>query len=98
MQEYYSYSNDIGCFVYYNCPQLNEEEFYVTVYKEKNIKIDWLLEYPKEITSFKKRIKGIKYLLKNWRKDYWELIASLIKKEIQEKNSLFGLRIDKKCF
>ena len=49
--------------------------------------------YAKELGAFNQRHKGLKWLFKDRRPDFWQMIADIIKKEIETNNSVFGLKI-----
>ena len=92
--EYFKYKNKNGCFAYYQWVQFGEYEFSVT-YDQTFRKIQLFEEYPKYFAFFKNKHKGIKWLFKDSRKDYWEMISNIIKDEIASKGSLFGIQMSK---
>lgn len=86
------YENKNGCFKYYQWPQFGESEFSVlSDYEFK--KINLFLIYPEYFALFKKQHSGIKWFFKDKRKDYWAMIATILKHEISVNNSLFGLKV-----
>lgn len=89
---YFWYYNEYGCFTYYQWEQFQEEEFSVK-YNGSHRIIDFSILNPKEICAFYKTHKGIKWLFKDKRKEYWHMIAQLIKNEIQKTGTLFGIKI-----
>lgn len=86
------YENKNGYFKYYQWPQFNESEFSV-LFDNEFKKINLFEIDPKYFSLFKKQHSGIKWLFKDKRQDYWNMIATILKHEISISNSLFGLKI-----
>lgn len=90
----YTYINKYGKFEYYQWQQFDESRF-IIYYKGESRIINMFHESPKKIGNFNFESKGFKGLLKDSRQEYWKIIAEIIKNNISETGSLFGLRIDK---
>jgi hypothetical protein len=92
--EYFKYTNKYGNFVYYQWLQFGEKQFSVK-YNQTFKVVDLQLQFSKEFVCFKKTHSGITWWFKDKRKEYWNMIASIIKKEIKHSNTLFGLPIER---
>ena len=90
--DYCKYSNQYGKFTYYEWMEFGEREFSV-IYNQQFRKININEEYPKMVSEFHHSHKGIKWFFKDKRKDYWEMIANIIKNEITATGTLFGIKI-----
>lgn len=91
-EEFYKFVNEFGYFQYYEWSQFKDSEFSVVCNQEFKI-IRLFDEYPQIFSMFNKRHKGVKWFFKDQRKDYWTMIASILRLEIKTKGSLFGLKI-----
>lgn len=91
---HYYYKNIFGVFEYFEWKQFNEEKFFATYNNESKI-IDMFLENPKKIGNFVYNNKKIEILFSDRRMEYWNLIASIIKNEIENTNTLFGIPINR---
>lgn len=91
--ENYLYKNKYGYFNYYEWEQFGEYEFSVKISNQESKIINFFEYYPKQISSFNSNHTGIKWLFKDKKKDYWKMIADLIKLEIANNHCLFGLKI-----
>jgi len=94
---YYCYANDNGVFVYYFYEQFKDEAFYI--FRESNVeRIILPYKYPREVEKFHHAHKGIKWTFKGIRTNYWkewyDLVATLQKQEIERTGTLWGLPID----
>lgn len=88
----YFYTNEFGTFRYYEWEQFGEKEF--TIKTNQEIKtLDTFFEYHKLMSSFKFKKKSLKNLFKNMNNEYWYTIGEIIKEEIAESGSLFGLKL-----
>lgn len=90
--ETYSFENEYGVFKYYEWTQFKEEKFSV-LFNNQYEEINMFLRYPKLFTEFNEKHKGIKWRFKDHKADYWDMIARIIELEINNNNSLFGLRL-----
>lgn len=88
----FKYFNDNGSFSYYQWEQMQEYEFSV-IYNQYYKKLEMQLLFPKEFALFNQQHKGLRWLFKDKREDYWNMIAGLIKGEIKNTGSLFGLML-----
>ena len=99
---HYIYTNEFGYIEVYERAQFDEYEIRVqdTTYFNRNgihgiyfKRIDLKETYKKEFKQFNKQHRGIKWWFKSPIDDYWQMIADIIKKEIETSNSVFGLKI-----
>lgn len=90
--EHYVFRNDNGYFEFYEWAQFDESEIHVK-YDEVFKKINLIEYYPKIIGEFNQTHRGIKWFFKDTRNDYWDMISKIIKLEINNKKSIFGLTI-----
>ena len=88
----YVFHNQYGNFIYWEWPQFSEDGFEVQTL-DKKIPVNILEEYPEVYNEYSKSHKGIKWLFKDIQVDYWDMIASIIKLEIQSTGKLFGLNL-----
>ena len=89
---YYIFSNKYGSFGYYEWAQFDDSEFFVkynSIYKRINL-IEY---YPKIVANFTIEHKGIRWLFADTREDFWKMVSWIVKEEIKNKNTIFGLRI-----
>lgn len=90
----YIYKNKFGHFEYYEWRQFQETSF--SVYANNECKtIDMLHVNPKIIGEFQQKNKGLKGFFSDNRKEYWNIIANIIKNEIATSHNLFGLKLIK---
>ncbi|MBQ7761832.1 MAG: hypothetical protein IJ400_07235 [Clostridia bacterium] len=89
---HYVFNNKNGYIEFYEWKQFNESAIFVK-YDMISKKINLIEEYPKVVGQFYKIHKGVKWLFKDERNDYWEMIAKIIATEINNKKSIFGLKI-----
>ena len=90
-EEFYSYKNRYGSFNYYQWAHFGEYRFSVMNSNGiQDIRFNEL--YPNIVAQFNKDHKGLKWLFKDSREDYWNMIASILRLEINKNNSLFGLK------
>ena len=87
---HYIFKNRNGHIEFYEWKQFDESEIFVK-YDMISKKINIVEEYPQIVTKFNKTHKGIKWFFVDDRNDYWEMISDIIKKEIDKKQSIFGL-------
>lgn len=88
----YVFKNRYGNIEFYEWEQFNESAFFVA-YDLISKKINLIEEYPKIFGLFNQDHKGIKYFFKDYRNDYWEMISKIIKLEIKNTKTIFGLKI-----
>ena len=89
---HYIFNNKNGCIEFYEWAQFNESAFFVN-YDMISKKINLIEEYPKIVAHFYKTHKGIKWFFKDDREDYWQMISEIIKIEINNNKSIFGLKL-----
>lgn len=89
---HYIFKNKNGFIEFYEWPQFNESEIFVN-YNMISKKINLIVEYPKIVGKFYQEHKGIKWFFKDKRYDYWEMISEIIKVEINNNESIFGLKL-----
>lgn len=87
---HYVFSNSYGYIEFYEWEQFEESEIRVKCYQEfkKIILID---HYPEIVGEYTKNHVGIKWFFKDERNDYWDMISTIIKLEIDNKKNIFGL-------
>ena len=90
--DHYIFKNRNGYIEFYEWAQFNESEFFVK-YDMISKKINLIIEYPQIMGEFKQNHKGFKWLFKDKRHDYWEMIANIIQTEITINNNIFGLKL-----
>ncbi len=90
-EQKYVFRNQYGVFQYYCCP-FEESEFSV-LYDQTFRVVDLKLLYGKEFAKFRKNHSGIKWWFKSSSRDYWKMIANLLRRQIANCGTLFGLRI-----
>jgi len=90
--DHYLYKNKFGRFEFYEWRQFQEASFFVYANEECKT-IDMLIEQPKEIGEFQQKQRGLKRVFVDNRKEYWDIIASIIKNEISKNGDLFGLKL-----
>lgn len=86
------YENANGYFMYYQWEQFGESEFSVCC-NQTFLKVSLIEKYPHIFAQFRKNHRGIKWFFKDSRKDYWEMVSSILRNEIENNGSLFGLYI-----
>lgn len=91
-EEYYIFRKQDSCFTYYQWNEMKEYKFTV-VFDQEFKEIRLFERYPQELELFRKNHTGIKWIFKDYREDYWKMIADIIKKEIQSTGFLFGIKI-----
>ena len=89
---HYIFKNPNGYLEFYEWEQFNESAIFIK-HGLISRKIDLLEEYPKITAKFLQTHKGIKWLFKDDRAEYWEMVAEIIKSEISRKKSIFGLNV-----
>lgn len=89
----YTYTNKYGRFEYYQWQQFGESRFSV-FYEEEYKIVNMFHESPREIGKFNSQSKGFKIFLKDRRQKYWYMIAKIIKSNIKDTGTLFGLRVN----
>lgn len=89
---HYIFKNINGCIEFYEWPQFHESAIFVN-YDMISKKINLIEEYPKMVGQFNKIHKGVKWFFKDDRNDYWEMVSKIIRIEINNKKSIFGLKI-----
>lgn len=92
--DHYLFKNTYGTFEYYEWPQFGEKEFYIS-YEGESKRIDMLLENPKMISLINHKKRGIKGFFYDEREDYWTVIEQIVRNEIKETGTIFGLRVEK---
>lgn len=93
---FYHFCNPNGCFTYYEWPQFEDKEYFVAIINEPKKSINIFENYKELLDQWNKKHSGIKWFFKDKRKDYWGLIASIIKKEISKTGHFFGIKVNKK--
>lgn len=88
--DHYVFRNKHGKIEFYEREQFQDSAVFVN-YDMTSKKIDLLSEYPQIVGKFNHNHRGIKWLFKDKRHDYWEMIATVVRKEIENHNSIFGL-------
>lgn len=89
---HYIFKNKNGHIEFYEWKQFGEFAILVK-YDMISKTINLVEEYPKMIGQFNQNHKGIKWLFKDDRNDFWEMISKIIKNEIRNKKSIFGLSV-----
>lgn len=91
-EEFYSYKNRYGSLNYYQSQEFGDYRF--SVMNSEGIRdINFVELYPSVVAQFNKAHRGFRWLFKDLRIDYWNMIALIIKMEIENTGSLFGLKI-----
>ena len=90
--EHFFFKNELGHIEFYEWAQFNEFKINVKI-RNCSKRINMPVLYAKELGAFNQRHKGLKWLFKDKRPDFWQMIADIIKKEIETSNSVFGLKI-----
>jgi len=89
---HYVFKNKYGRFEYYEWKQFQESSF--CIYANDECKtIDMLQENPKIIGKYWQQNKGLKGFFCDNRREYWIIIANILKKEIKNTSFLFGLKV-----
>ena len=89
---HYIFENMSGYIEFYEWEQFGEFGIYVKYDKIfKEIKL--IEHYPKIFGKFKESHKGLKWIFKDTRFDFWEMISEIVRSEIDNKNNVFGLKI-----
>ena len=89
---HYVFKNNNGYIEFYEWPQFDESAIFVK-YDMISKKIDLIVEYPKVVGKFNRSHQGFIWFFKDQRYDYWEMIALIIKEEIDNTNTVFGVKI-----
>lgn len=89
---HYIFKNTNGFIEFYEWGQFDESSIFV-IYDMISKKINLIEEYPKMVAQFNQTHKGIKWLFKDDRYDYWEMISKIIKIEINNNKNIFGLKL-----
>ena len=92
--DHYIFKNRHGYIEFYEWEQFQDSAVFVN-YDMTSKKIDLFLEYPKIVGKFNHNHRGIKWLFKDKRQDYWEMVATVIRMEIENHKSVFGLNVEK---
>ncbi len=88
----YSYKNEYGKFEYYEWMQFGESRF--TIYFDNECRtINMINEAPKDIGKYNHEFKGMKVLFKDRREQYWQIIETIVRKNINDSGTLFGLKL-----
>lgn len=90
--EHFFFKNELGYIEFYVWEQFNEFEINVKIGNCLK-RINMPVLYAKELGDFKYKHRGIKWWFKDERPDFWQMIADIVKKEIETSNSVFGLKI-----
>lgn len=89
---HYIYKNKFGYFEYFEWSQFQESRFTRNSNFEcKNI--DMLIENPKIYGKFNSKKRGFLGFFKDYRIEFWQTIAEIIKNEINKSGTLFGLKL-----
>lgn len=89
---HYIFKNKNGFIEFYEWQQFNESSIFVN-YDMVSKRINLIEEYPKIVGEFNQHHKGVKWLFKDERYDYWEMISKIINIEINTNNNIFGLSL-----
>ena len=89
---HYIFKNKNGYIEFYEWQQFGESAIFVKCNMISK-KINLIEEYPKIIGEFNGSHKGLKWLFKDERYDYWEMISNIIQAEINTSNNIFGLEL-----
>lgn len=89
---HYIFINKNGYLEFYEWQQFNESAIFVK-YDMISKKINLFEEYPKIVAQFNQTHKGIKWFFKDSTEDYWQMISEIIKIEIDNYKSIFGLKL-----
>ena len=90
--DHYIFKNANGHIEFYEWPEFDESEIIVK-YNMISKKVNLIVEYPKIVGKFNQNHKGIKWLFKDFRNDYWKMIAEIFTIEIAKKHAIFGLAV-----
>ena len=90
--DHYIFRNKNGYIEFYEWEQFGESSI-VVKYGQISRIVHLFEEYPKVVGQFNQTHKGIKWFFKDKRNDYWEMISQIIRIEINNKKSIFGLNI-----
>ena len=79
----YLYDNGAFKLVIFHWEEFDDLDIHL-VYNLQDYKIDPSFEEPKSIFEIKLKRKGIRGLFYNFEKNYWEIVARIIKRKLQQ--------------
>lgn len=92
----YIFENSYGKLIFWHIHQFGEYGFLIEEKNKPKKYTDILDVYnlqPEIFEAFQKKHKGLKWFFKDDSEDRWDMIASIIRLEINVKGSFFGLKI-----
>lgn len=93
IEYYYLFQRANGTFTIYECPQFQDRIFYISIINHPQRQINIFQDYEQLFEEWNLNHSGIKWFFKDKRKDYWDMIAKLIKSEIEKTDTLFGIKL-----
>lgn len=90
---YYSFQNKHGTFTIYEWPQFQDRIFYITLRNTSKIAIDIFKNHKHLLEDWEKKHSGFIWIFKDKRKDYWLLVAQIIREQINTDGQFWGIKI-----